>query len=175
VSPEGPGRAGGRGRPRVVVLRALGLGDLLTSVPALRGLARAFPAHERLLVAPEALAPLAALVDAGCQPAVHGLVAHRGLGPLPAAVHGAEVAVNLHGRGPQSHRVLREAAAGRLVAFRHPDAHPDPEAPAWRAGEHEVDRWCRMLAAHGIPADPDDLHIRRPRCPPGWRGRRERR
>ena len=39
---------------RLVVLRALGLGDLLTAVPALRGLARAFPDHERVLLAPAA-------------------------------------------------------------------------------------------------------------------------
>jgi ADP-heptose:LPS heptosyltransferase len=75
------------------------------------------------------------------------------------------VAVNLHGRGPQSHRVLRAAAPRRLVAFRHPDDHPEPEAPAWRAGEHEVDRWCRMLAGHGIRADPDDLELRAPALP----------
>jgi ADP-heptose:LPS heptosyltransferase len=167
VRSGGPERTGGPGRSRLVVLRALGLGDLLTSVPALRALARAFPAHERLLVAPQALAPLVALVDAGGEPAVHGLVAHRGLPPLPAAAHGADVAVNLHGRGPQSHRVLRAAAPDRLVGFRHPDAHPDPEAPAWRPGEHEVDRWCRMLAGHGIPADPGDLHLGAPVLPAG--------
>ncbi len=148
-----------------MVLRALGLGDLLTAVPALRGLARAHPDHERLLVAPQVLSPLVALVQSGADPAVHAVLDHQGLAPLPPAARDADVAVNLHGRGPQSHRALLAAAPGRLLAFRHPDAHPDPEAPAWRAGEHEVDRWCRMLATHGIRADPDDLRLPAPALP----------
>jgi ADP-heptose:LPS heptosyltransferase len=51
-------------RPALVVLRALGLGDLLTAVPALRALAAAFPEHRRVLATPAALAPLAALTGA---------------------------------------------------------------------------------------------------------------
>src|SRR5262249_6343706 len=46
-------------KPTLLVLRALGLGDLLTAVPALCALADAFPAHRRVLAAPRALAPLA--------------------------------------------------------------------------------------------------------------------
>src|SRR5205814_2621169 len=51
-------------RLRVVVLRPLGLGDLLTGIPAMRAIARGFPDHERVLAAPAPLAPLAMLSGA---------------------------------------------------------------------------------------------------------------
>ncbi len=145
------------GRPLLVALRALGLGDLLTAVPALRALADAFPGHHRVLAAPRALAPLAALAGA-----VDEVVDAAPLAPLDPSLRGADVAVNLHGRGPQSHRVLLDARPRRVVSFFHPDVPESAGGPSWWAGEHEVHRWCRMLEAHGIPADPDRLDLRRP-------------
>jgi ADP-heptose:LPS heptosyltransferase len=144
---------------RLLTLRALKLGDLLTAVPALRALARAFPSHERILAAPAWLEPLARLVDADSRPAIDRLVAVDELEPLPPPLYGCELAVNLHGRGPQSHRLLLEARPQRAVWFENAQVPASAGAPPWRAAEHEVVRWCRLLAAHGIAADHGDIHV----------------
>nr|WP_246851663.1 glycosyltransferase family 9 protein [Patulibacter sp. SYSU D01012] len=39
---------------------------------------------------------------------------------------------------------------------------PFPDGPAWDPDEHEVERWCRLLGAHGVPCDPHDLLLPRP-------------
>jgi ADP-heptose:LPS heptosyltransferase len=149
-----------RGAPRLVVLRALGLGDFLTGVPALRALAAAFPGHERLLLAPAFVRPLAELLG----DAVHAVIDVEGRGrppaELPPAARDADVAVNLHGRGPESHTALAGARPRRLIAFACPAAGVD--GPGWRADEHEVARWCRLLTESGVPADPAALDLEPP-------------
>jgi ADP-heptose:LPS heptosyltransferase len=155
VSPATPPPA-----PAVVVLRALGLGDLLTAVPALRALADAFPRHPRLLATPAALAPLARASGA-----VDEVVPADGLGePLHRRLHGAGLAVNLHGRGPESHDLLLATEPRRLVAFAHPAVPASSQGPRWRPDEHEVARWCRLLSESGIAADPARLDLE---LPPG--------
>ncbi len=131
------------------MLRALGLGDFLTAVPALRALADAFPGHRRVLAASAGLEPLARL-----SATVDKVMDTAPLVPLDPSLAGADVAVNLHGRGPESTALLRATQPRRLIAF--------GEGPAWIAGEHEVRRWCRLLEESGIPADPTRLELRRP-------------
>jgi ADP-heptose:LPS heptosyltransferase len=144
--------------PRLVALRDLGLGDLLTAVPALRALARAHPDHEHLLVAPEPLAPLALQIGWEVVPS--------------QALHRADLAVNLHGRGPQSHRRIAAARPRRAIWFEHRDVPDSRGSPAWGPGEHEVRRWCRLLTESGIPTDPADLRVEPPpgHAPPAAEG-----
>lgn len=152
------------GRPdTVLVLRALGLGDLCAGVPALRGLRRTFPEAEIVLAAPAWQEPLARLAG------VDRVVGVEPLAPLPEEVHGADLAVNLHGRGPQSTALLADTSPGSLVAF----AHDDVDVPVvahveWLAEEHEVRRWCRLLRESGIDADPADIRLAAP-TPPATR------
>jgi ADP-heptose:LPS heptosyltransferase len=146
--------------PLLLVYRALGLGDLLTAVPALRALADAFPHHHRVLAAPAWVGPLALHIGV-----VHGVLECEPLRRLPRAVGSPEVGVNLHGRGPQSHRVLLATHPGRLVSFACPDVEGTREFPEWRPEEHEVVRWCRLLEESGIPADPSELSIEAPDRP----------
>ncbi|MFG2057414.1 glycosyltransferase family 9 protein [Micromonospora sp. NPDC048930] len=140
----------------ILVLRALGVGDLATAVPALRGLRAGLPDRELVLAAPGWLAPLADLVGV-----VDRVLPTDGLGRLAWPGQPPEVAVNLHGRGPQSHRMLAATRPRRLLAFANAEAG-HPHGPVWDEDEHEVRRWCRLLHGYGLPADPDDLALRRP-------------
>lgn len=147
-------------QPTALVLRALGLGDLLTAVPALRGVAAALPGH-RLVVA--TYPPLAPVVDLiGC---VDELVPARELEPLQWDRPAPDVAVNLHGRGPQSHRVLQQLDAGRLVAFASPELGIG--GPDWVGDEHEAARWARLVESElGVRVPADDLPLDPPVVPP---------
>lgn len=145
-------------RPTLLVLRALGLGDFLTGVPAYRALRRRFPAHRVVLAAPGYLAVLAPLTRA-----IDEVLPHEGLGPIRWEGPPPDIAVNLHGRGPESHEMLADLHPRRLLAFQQRDAVGQRGWPDWRDGEHEVTRWCRMLAGFGVVADPADLEL----DPPG--------
>jgi ADP-heptose:LPS heptosyltransferase len=140
---------------RVLILRALKLGDFLTGVPAYRALRRAFPNAEIVLAAPREFEPLRELAGN----ALDRIADARALEPLAPELHGAGVGVNLHGRGPQSHRVLLDAGARTLIAFRHDEIPESANGAPYDPAEHEVARWCRLLQHAGIPADPRELDL----------------
>jgi len=137
--------------PRILILRALGLGDFLTGVPAYRAVHRAFPRHRIVLAAPEALAPLVPLAGA-----VDELLPTGELHPIRWTGPAADIAIDLHGRGPASHRLVAALHPRRLIVFGGEHAGGFT-GPIWRAGEHEVTRWCRLCQESGIPANPGDL------------------
>jgi ADP-heptose:LPS heptosyltransferase len=141
----------------VLTLRASGLGDLLTAVPALRAVHAATRGARHVLATSPGLRGLAGLVGAFDEVIPARVPSDA---PLPCA--SVDLAVNLHGSGPQSHRLLLDCDPRRMVAFACPTA--GVQGPQWDPEEHEVTRWCRLLAESGIPADPDDLDLS---APPG--------
>ena len=138
--------------PVMLVLRALGIGDLLVAVPALRGLRAT--TDRLVLAAPSWLSPLVDLT--GC---ADELLPTPGLGAL--RYHAPDVAVNLHGAGPESIADLVATSPGRVLTHRHAD-FPELAGPPWVEEQHEVVRWCRLLDWYGIPSSPGDLALPRP-------------
>ncbi|MER7457850.1 glycosyltransferase family 9 protein, partial [Micromonospora sp. NPDC126480] len=92
---------------------------------------------------------------------INHLIDTPNLNPQPWTGPTPDIAVNLHGHGPQSHHLLTATHPHRLLAYTNPDANHH-DGPPWRPDEHEVDRWCRLLAWYGIPADRTDLTLIRP-------------
>jgi ADP-heptose:LPS heptosyltransferase len=145
-----------------VVLRPLGLGDLLTGVPALRAVRKAVPDSRLVLATTAALEPLARLIDA-----VDEVLPARELEPLDWSGPPPELAVDLHGKGPASHEIVAALHPGRLLTF----ASPGYPGPVWRPDEHEVRRWCRLVSEGlGVAADPDALDLAEPAVEPPARG-----
>ncbi|MHC1562457.1 glycosyltransferase family 9 protein [Actinomycetospora sp. C-140] len=146
---------------RAVVLRDLGLGDLLVAVPALRLLRRALPDHDITLVAPAALAPVVARIDA--------VDSHVSELPGYSTEVRSHTAVNLHGKGPESH--ARLDALEPEVRIGH--AAPGWDGPVWvdDPARPERRRWCDLLVDTGLvgpdEVDADDLALPGRRLVPG--------
>lgn len=141
-------------QPTLLVLRALKLGDLLVAVPALHALRRAFPGHRLVYAGPAWLADVLSLVGGFELLPANGLDA-----PLAVAPGTVDIAVNFHGRGPESTSLLEAVAAQRLIT--HGTAGG---GPPWVEQMHERERWTRLLHWHGIEADPLEVQLARPQA-----------
>lgn len=155
------------GPERVLVLRALGLGDGLTGIPALRGLRRAFPDVPLVLAAPAGIGGWLCRIGVA-----DDLIELPDLEDLPAMDwadrYGGppDLAVDLHGCGPRSQDLLNLHRPRRLVSFRCP-ASGQLAGPGWDPEENEVLRWCRLVrTAFGAPCGPRDLVLAPPAGPP---------
>ncbi|WP_066520187.1 glycosyltransferase family 9 protein [Curtobacterium ammoniigenes] len=149
------------GRPDLLVLRAIKLGDVLVGVPALRALRRSFPDHRIALATTAWLAPLVELLPVDVHIAQHGLD-H----PIAAPDAQIDIAVNLHGSGPESADLIEALGAHREIRHARPDEAPGSPHPPWVRGVHERARWADLMTAHGIPANADDVAIAVPSTPP---------
>lgn len=144
----------------VLVLRALGLGDTLTGVAALRGARRAWPGARLWLAGPRGAGEW--LRSLGVVDEVTPTAGLR----APITWTGSDhVALDLHGRGPRSHRLLAATRPAEMVAFACPgfswrafDGRAF-EGPPWMPEEHEVERWCRLVRSAGGVCGAEDLRL----------------
>lgn len=143
-------------KPELLVLRALKLGDLLVAVPALKALRRTFPGHRLRYAAQGWLSEALGLVGGYELLPTHGLDE-----PLALEAGVVDVAVNLHGSGPESQGRIEALKARQTIG--HRSGHRD--GPPWRAELHERERWVRLLEWHGIDADPLDVGLNTPHVP----------
>jgi ADP-heptose:LPS heptosyltransferase len=146
-----------RDRPEILALRALKLGDILVAAPAIKGIRRAYPEHALVLAVPRWLEPIVELIGG-----VDALLPTPGLNDLlPVPPGRIDIAVNLHGNGPESRGII-EALRPRVVAGHRNDAYDGPE---WEDGVLERYRWARLVTWHGMTADPDDVALQAPAVP----------
>jgi ADP-heptose:LPS heptosyltransferase len=143
-------------QPVLLVLRALKLGDLLVAVPALRALRRVQQAVFRIGAAQGWLEDALELVGGYELLPTHGLDV-----PIPIEAGKVDIAVNLHGSGPESEARLA-AVRPRTIVGHRTSARPGPE---WMQDIHERERWTRLLQWHGIDAEPDDFRLLPPALP----------
>jgi ADP-heptose:LPS heptosyltransferase len=148
---------------QILILRALGLGDFLTAVPAYRALRKAFPGATVTLAAPASLRSLLPLT--GAIDRLHPTAQLGQLNDDHGDLEPPDLAVNLHGAGPQSIDDLLTTGPSRVITHSSPQ-RPQVDGPPWEPKLHEVRRWSRLLELSGIPVDESDLRLSIPPAAP---------
>ncbi|MCG5213128.1 glycosyltransferase family 9 protein [Streptosporangium sp. KLBMP 9127] len=134
-----------------LVLRASGLGGLLTALPALRALHRS--GQQIVLAAPAELIDVAPLTGA-----VKALLPTRAGEVTGPTGWKGDLTVNLQDADPRTHRMLLDLPASDMWGYGTPDG------PRWDDDEDDVQRWCRLMEWYGVPADPGDTALPVPLC-----------
>lgn len=189
ASPPGAGWVQGPIR-RVLVLRALMLGDTICAVPAFRAMRRAWPEARLCVMGLPASRGYLARIDCVDEwlpfPGWPGLpeqsVDVRGLPPALALLQSMDwdLAIQLHGSGQVTNPFLAMAGARQMAGFQGPGAwvpaaDADRFAP-WPTLGHETERLLSLCHHLGLPVD--DGHLEFPLRPeddeavrqawPGW-------
>lgn len=150
---------------RIAVLRALQLGDLLCTVPALRALDGAWPDARITLIglpwARQFAARFRRYIDAYLEfPGFPGLRERDlDLEALPEFFQSSrnlhfDLVLQMQGSGEITNPLAVLLGAGRTAGFYRPGRFcPDPRRYLeWRDDEHEVLRWLRLVERLGVPA-----------------------
>ncbi|POR45803.1 ADP-heptose:LPS heptosyltransferase [Paraburkholderia eburnea] len=147
---------------RIVIFRALQLGDMLCCVPALRALRAACPhAHIALVGLPWArdfVARYPTLLDEFIAfPGAHGFPEQaEDESGLPAFLHAMrlrrfDLAIQLHGSGGVANALVHAFGACALVGFSQPGETPPPgRFLAWPDRLPEPQRYLALLHAAGV-------------------------
>ena len=157
---------------KIVVFRGLFLGDLVAATPALRALRRGYPGAEISLITLPWARALAPHLDPDVDrvipyPGAPGLDGNDDEAALERFIEEMraerfDLAVNLHGRGPQSTRLVAAFAARRtasLVGGGGGYPHLDISAP-WDAEKHETSKLLLLAEAAGGVSDGDGPRLR---------------
>jgi ADP-heptose:LPS heptosyltransferase len=157
---------------RIIIFRALQLGDLLCSVPALRALRKSFPsAHITLASLPWARS----FVDR-FRHYLDGFLEFPGYPGLPEKAPEIEkipeffvraqrqkfdLAIQMHGSGSYVNSIVSLLGARRTAGFYLEKEYcPDPDLfMIYPAGEHEILQQLRLMEFLGIPAQGEDLEF----------------
>lgn len=153
---------------RIALFRALQLGDMLCSVPALRALRRAWPeAHVTLIGLPWAtrfVERFPSLIDElvvfpGALGFPEQEESDAGLPRFFAAMRERrfDLAIQMHGSGGPANDIVRQFGAAACAGFRQPQEAQDAGFIAWPENLPEPHRYLALMRALGIDADDDTL------------------
>jgi ADP-heptose:LPS heptosyltransferase len=155
---------------RILILRALQLGDMLCSVPALRALRARFP-HARITLIGLSWARAFVRRFSGY---LDGFLPFPGFPGLPGQIsHGrgycafvrsaialrSDLAVQMHGDGSLTNRIVASLGARRTVGFRRKERKgvPGVDTIPWPESGPEIRRWIALAAVLGAPSRGEHL------------------